>query len=73
MISEHAHTVDEPVSARQCEAERVLDWRISQLAQAGYEGEAVLRLATSPEVDLRLAIDLVRRGCPPGTALRILL
>jgi hypothetical protein len=73
MISEHAHTTEEPLSARACEAERILDWRISQLAQARYDGEATLLLATSPEVDLRLAVDLVRRGCSTETALRILL
>jgi hypothetical protein len=30
-------------------------------------------LACRPEIDLHLAIDLLRKGCPRATALRILL
>jgi len=74
MIGEQDQTTEQqPLGRHEREAERMLDWRISQLARAGYEGEAILLLATSPDVDLRMATDLVRRGCPTETALRILL
>jgi hypothetical protein len=74
MIGEHeAAASEEPLSAKEREAERILDWRISQLSRAGYGGEAILLLAPSPDVDLTLAVELVRRGCPHDTALRILL
>jgi hypothetical protein len=43
------------------------------LKEAGYPNNAALRLALSPHVDLRLAVELVRRGCPPRTAARIVL
>lgn len=51
----------------------ILAWRIWVLDRAGYdEGDAVL-LASVRDVDLHLAVDLLERGCPPQTALRILL
>jgi hypothetical protein len=51
----------------------ILAWRIAVLDRAGYdEGDAVL-LAALKDVDLHLAVDLLDQGCPPGTALRILL
>jgi hypothetical protein len=43
------------------------------LTAAGYGVEWALVLATHVEVDLHLATDLLRRGCPPETAPRILL
>ncbi len=50
----------------------VTRWRVDQLLQAGYDGEAALVLALDPEVDLRQAVALLDRGCPVDTALRIL-
>jgi hypothetical protein len=55
------------------EVEDVLRWRLHQLVQAGYACDAALVLTTHLEVDLQLAIDLPRRGCPHETAVRILL
>ena len=55
------------------EAELVIGWRLHELSEAGYEPNDALTLATRAEVDLHQAIDLLRRGCPPQTALRILL
>jgi len=43
------------------------------LKDAGYPNDDALRLALSPRVDLRLAVELLRRGCPPRTAARIVL
>ena len=57
----------------QTEAECVIGWRLRSLGDAGYGFDEALTLAVRPEVDLHLAADLLRRGCPPETALRILL
>ena len=51
----------------------VLEWRIDSLMRAGYGSEAAFDLAFSKHVDLHTAVGLVKRGCPPATALRILL
>lgn len=55
------------------EVESVLRWRLHELINAGYACEDALTLTTHLEVDLHLATDLPRRGCPHATALRILL
>lgn len=55
------------------EDERVARWRLEQLTRAGYEETAALVLADMVDIDLHLAVDLVRHGCPSDTALRILL
>jgi len=57
----------------QTEAECVIRWRLLSLGDVGYGFDDALALAVQPEVDLHLAADLLRRGCPPETALRILL
>jgi hypothetical protein len=51
----------------------VLEWRAESLRRAGFDSEAALELAFSQHVDLHSAIGLVKRGCPPATAVRILL
>jgi hypothetical protein len=58
---------------RETEETRVLRWRLEELLRAGYDAEGAGRLAPRNDVDLRSAVELVRRGCPPATALRILL
>ena len=55
------------------EHERVARWRAEELERAGYEVSAVAVLAAASDVDLHLAIDLLRRGCPEELAVRILL
>jgi hypothetical protein len=55
------------------EAERVLLWREEELERVGYERETARYLAERAYVDLHLAMDLLRRGCPAATAVRILL
>jgi hypothetical protein len=55
------------------ETERVVLWREEELERVGYEREAARDLAERTYVDLHLAMDLLRRGCPVDTALRILL
>jgi hypothetical protein len=54
------------------EAELVRSWRREALVRAGYPYAAAERLADLPYVDLHLAVDLVRSGCSPETAERIL-
>jgi hypothetical protein len=54
-------------------AVEVLRWRFDVLMRAGFDLEQAATLAANVEIDLHLAADLVTRGCPPDTALRILL
>lgn len=53
-------------------AARVLGWRIEQLIAVGFDSDAAFVLALDRNVDLHEAIELVRRGCSPQTAFRIL-
>lgn len=55
------------------EDEAIARWRLSELLRAGYQWAAAIQLAESRDVDLHLATDLVHKGCPQDTALRILL
>ena len=55
------------------EAETVLRWRFEELLRGGYEAGEAMILASHVEVDLHVATDLMARGCPSKTALRILL
>jgi hypothetical protein len=55
------------------ETERVLLWREEELERVGYERETARDLAERTYVDLHFAMDLLRRGCPAETAVRILL
>ena len=53
--------------------EAVLRWRFEDLVRAGYDGGSALILASHVEVDLDDAVSLLARGCPPETALKIIL
>ena len=55
------------------ELELVERWRHQALARAGYDPEAATVLAASHDVDLHLAVELLRRGCSVELALQILL
>jgi hypothetical protein len=55
------------------EIELVESWRAEQLEIAGYAAQAANELALRHDVDLHVAVDLVRRGCPAELALQILL
>jgi hypothetical protein len=63
-----AHLLEE----QETERERVVSWRLEELERAGYHPQAAWELAERTDVDLHAASDLLRRGCPPDTALRIL-
>ena len=55
------------------ETERVLLWREEELERVGYRRDAARDLAERTYVDLHFAMDLLRRGCPVDTAVRILI
>jgi hypothetical protein len=55
------------------EAELVRSWRIEELERAGYSPGDARHLAELSHVDLHQATRLLRGGCPPDLALRILL
>jgi hypothetical protein len=59
-------TIQEP------EQERVARWRAEALERAGFASDAAAELGSRVDVDLHRAIELLERGCPPETALRIL-
>jgi hypothetical protein len=52
---------------------RILRSRCEQLRRAGYGLRAALLLAIDPDIDVEHAAELVQRGCPADTALRILI
>jgi hypothetical protein len=55
------------------EMEEVLRWRFEVLVRAGYDAGNAMILASHADVDLHEATDLLLSGCPPETALRIVL
>jgi hypothetical protein len=48
-------------------------WRHAVLLAAGYPDQIAQSIAACLDVDLHLAVDLLDNGCPPLTAIRILL
>jgi hypothetical protein len=55
------------------DAALVFDWRFAELCRAGFTSEQAWRLASEPSVDIRAAERLLVEGCPPASAVRILL
>lgn len=55
------------------ETELVDSWRAEQLEHAGYGAAAAAELATRHDVDLHVAVEMLKHGCPPELALKILL
>jgi hypothetical protein len=50
----------------------IIDWRLEQLVEAGYDADDALMLALRRDVDLHQATRLLRDGCPVEIALQIL-
>lgn len=48
-------------------------WRAEALSRAGYNDLDAAAIASRHDIDLHLATDLLRMGCPNDLALRILL
>ena len=55
------------------EVERIEAWRTQELRRAGYDRLAANELALRHDVDLHVAVGLMRRGCSQQLALSILL
>jgi hypothetical protein len=55
------------------EEDRIILWRAEELQRAGFRPVIANALAAQKGVDLHLALDLVKNGCPHDTAIRILL
>ena len=68
-----ASTLIDSPSAGEAEASTILAWRCDELRRGGYGFEDAMLLAISRHVDLHVATDLLKRGCPVGVAVRILL
>lgn len=54
-------------------ATTIFDWRFEELRRAGYSFRQAWVLAGARQVDVREAARLLAHGCPPVTALRILI
>jgi hypothetical protein len=66
-------STDESEPVGDSEEERVLSWRAGELVRAGYDECTAIELAFVPHIDLHRATELLRRGCPLATAVKILL
>jgi uncharacterized protein (UPF0248 family) len=53
--------------------ERVIRWRVEQLAKVGYSWPAAMVIAANTQIDLHRAVEIVKAGCTPDIAVRILL
>ena len=47
-------------------------WRMYELERAGFHIGLARELASRPDIDLHLAVDLIEMGCSPELAARIL-
>lgn len=63
----------EVLTTRETESTRIRNWRFEELERAGYGITAATELAERTDVDLHVAVELLRAGCPERTARRILL
>ena len=57
---------------QETEQEIVERWRAQELVRAGFSEDVATELAVRNDVDLHRAIDLIRHGCTPELAARIL-
>jgi rRNA processing protein Krr1/Pno1 len=55
------------------EQERVEHWRAEELVRAGFDPSDAIALAERRDIDLHLAVELIKRGCPHETAIEILI
>ena len=65
--------IAEVLTTRETEPTRIRNWRFEELDRAGYGTTAATELAERSDVDLHVAVSLLRAGCPERTARRILL
>ena len=62
-----------PLAEKVTAGDPVRRWRLAQLRRAGYPPLDALVLSRRDDIELHLAVKLISRGCPPKTALRILI
>lgn len=55
------------------EVESIIKWRRDELVRAGYGEDLANKIAEEMHIDLHVACDLVRGGCPDTVAADILL
>jgi hypothetical protein len=55
------------------ETELIEAWRAEALERAGYGARDAAEIAARQDIDLHVATDLLRSGCPAELALRIVL
>lgn len=55
------------------EEQRIERWRSEELERAGFDPRAAAELARRHDIDLHRAVDMLKCGCPPDLALKILL
>lgn len=55
------------------EESKVEKWRYDELIKAGYSPTTAKKISRRPDIDLHKAIKLIKIGCPPDVAARILL
>jgi len=69
-----ASSVTTATATAQLDADhQVTRWRASELERAGYSSDGAAKLAPWAYIDLHLAVDIMKQGCPEETALEILL
>jgi len=66
-------TAAETTLASDTEMDRVEHWRAEELVRAGYDPSDAIALAGRHDIDLHLAVGLVKNGCPYETAIDILI
>jgi hypothetical protein len=66
-------TAAEAGPRQETENELVEAWRVQELLRAGYDADSAAAIAGRLDIDLHYAVDMIRGGCDPDLALRILL
>lgn len=52
---------------------RIQSWRLEELERAGYAPDDAALIAVRHDIDLHFAVGLLRKGCDPRLALKIVL
>jgi hypothetical protein len=65
--------MQEGVAETESEQERIERWRRKELLRAGYDRDTAKTLAMCTDIDLHRAVELIRAGCEPAVAAKILL
>ena len=55
------------------ELERIESWRLEELERAGYARDDAALIAGRHDIDLHFAVGLLKKGCDPVVAVKIVL